>query len=494
MRERIIQQYFIGVGLVIFILPYIIVGQDTITAQTLPSVVTLTIQKTDGTKQIESGFLTIRDGIVATALHVVKDARRVTARFSAGEEYECTGIIDKDEVRDVALIRIKVFGRPMLKLTGVNPAVGTILRLAAVKDSAFGLMPVAITDVAANDGTKWVQLDGDIPAGNSGGPIMDEHGNVVGILTLKKVEARLVGYLIPAGYILALDNSLPTKPWDQATSANSGAPVSISPGAAERGREKPNLSNEEVDRLIGAALREIVDSNTSYVYAQSLIGSSAPSLLYETQMSLKLIFSKFTEVRTIDPLRTKLAASIPPIINAQYEASENLIKAMSMGVSSPPANDLLQRSLAQQRIVTKMINEIVANLLELEKDSAVFREFLPAEQRLHLGLMPPTSGIRMSIINSVKNPFYLLNIVPGGLAEKIGLERGDKIISVGGKTFSNNDSIEDLRLILKQSLGKKLDAVVQRHPGKVISLKLVIPAILPADPLSGYDYLLMSVQ
>jgi len=489
MFERINQKYLNGLWLTILIFPFYIFGQDTTAAKILPSMVTLTIQKSDGSTQTENGFLTIRDGIVATALHVVKDAKRVTAHFSAGDEYECTGIIDKDEVRDVALVRIKVFGKPMVKMIAIDTAVGAALSLAAVKDSAFGMVRVTVAESAARDGTKWVRLDGEIPPGNSGSPISDEQGNIIGMLTFKKVDEKVVSYLIPSGFILALDNTLPTKPWDQTVVAST--PGSTTPGAAERmaNRQLPNLSNEEIDKLIGKALFAIVDNITAYqitsaTYLGLYIGAPSPN--YEEQVNLNLAFSKLVEARTTDQLRAKITGSLLPIMKAQLEASDSLIKvlvtAQQLQTYAGQPGDMWQRSAAQQKMVSKMMTEMIPDLLALEKDSAKFREFLPKEQRLKLGLLPPYSGFRLGIFNSVAKPFYFFHVDQGGLAEKIGLKRGDKIISLAGNTFTENDCIEDLKMIIKQNLGKKLEAMVERE-GKVMSLKLVIPAVLPASAI-----------
>ncbi|MBK7704437.1 MAG: hypothetical protein IPJ30_01365 [Acidobacteria bacterium] len=98
--------------------------------QALSSIVELSVQKQDGTAQNGVGFLAVRDGMVATAWHIVRDAKRVVARFPSGDEFQCTGVIDKDETRNVALVRIKVFGRPLLKLSAADSPAGANLFVA----------------------------------------------------------------------------------------------------------------------------------------------------------------------------------------------------------------------------------------------------------------------------------------------------------------------------------------------------------------------------
>jgi S1-C subfamily serine protease len=110
----------------------------------LPSIVVLNIQRSDGKLATAMAFAGIKDGMLVTALHVLKDAVRVTATFTNGEEFDCAGIIDKDERRNLALIRIKAFGRPMLKINPVELAVGEKLFLPIVREGAFGVVETSI--------------------------------------------------------------------------------------------------------------------------------------------------------------------------------------------------------------------------------------------------------------------------------------------------------------------------------------------------------------
>ncbi|MBK7705887.1 MAG: trypsin-like peptidase domain-containing protein [Acidobacteria bacterium] len=213
----------------------------------------MSVQKQDGTAQNGVGFLAVRDGMVATAWHIVRDAKRVVARFPSGDEFQCTGVIDKDETRNVALVRIKVFGRPLLKLSAADSPAGANLFVAGVKDTAFGLLPVTVAEPASKDGSKWAILNGDVPIGNSGAPLLNSEGEVVGLLTLRQIEGKVVPTMIPAGFILALDNSLPTEPWAQ-------IPVSQPVPTPTPAKPEANAGNDAVDALLGNALLILSDN------------------------------------------------------------------------------------------------------------------------------------------------------------------------------------------------------------------------------------------
>src|SRR5687767_14703791 len=74
----------------------------------LPSVMTIKVKRADGSSSLGTGFLAYKDGLAVTCWHVVKGAVSATAKFSDGEEFDVSGLVDKDEKRDLAVIRVKV--------------------------------------------------------------------------------------------------------------------------------------------------------------------------------------------------------------------------------------------------------------------------------------------------------------------------------------------------------------------------------------------------
>src|ERR1051326_3344704 len=87
------------------------------------SVMTLQV-KSSTEVRVGTGFVIDSNGLAVTSWHVVYGAQHVSARFSDGEEFEVSGLVDKDEQRDLALVRIKVFGKPALTLMPQDPKIG----------------------------------------------------------------------------------------------------------------------------------------------------------------------------------------------------------------------------------------------------------------------------------------------------------------------------------------------------------------------------------
>jgi len=130
----------------------------------LPSVARLAIQRKDGKSAAGDAFL------------AVKDAAKVTATFPNGEEFDCPGLIDKDERHNVALVKIKAFGRPLLKIDPAELAVGAKVRCPVVKDGDFGVLETSVAEVAIVGGVKLYRLSGEIPGGNNGSPLVNSAG------------------------------------------------------------------------------------------------------------------------------------------------------------------------------------------------------------------------------------------------------------------------------------------------------------------------------
>lgn len=229
--------------------------------QILPSVVRLTITHANGAAISATGFLAVKDGMLVTALHVLAGATRVTATFPNGEEFDCPGIVDKDERRNLALVRINAFGRPALPTTTTEVGAGDKAWCPVVKDGAFGVVETRVAEVVVLGGVKLYRLAGNLPEGSNGSPVMNARGEVVGMHATLGQDGKGVEMALPSIHILALEPSLPVQPWAQAspkaapgdsrvTSARDGIDASLAT-AAEKPKSGP--VSEARDAILAAA-------------------------------------------------------------------------------------------------------------------------------------------------------------------------------------------------------------------------------------------------
>jgi S1-C subfamily serine protease len=140
-----------------------------------------------------SGFLVSSDGYLMTAEHVVGSDKYVKIRWSDGLE-GVGEVIRTDKRRDVALIKTDPRGRQPLALRREAPQPGdTVFAIGAPIDPKLQ-NTVTRGVVSANrilDGFSFIQSDVTVDPGNSGGPLLDEQGRVLGFTDkgLRSAEA-----------------------------------------------------------------------------------------------------------------------------------------------------------------------------------------------------------------------------------------------------------------------------------------------------------------
>lgn len=136
-----------------------------------------------------SGFLISKDGHLITNQHVVGEGRLVKIRWS--DRIETVGeVVRSDKRRDVALIKTDPRGRKPLVLRRGGLAPGaTVFAVGTPLDQAFEntVTRGVVSGTRIFDGFNYIQSDVSVTHGNSGGPLLDENGAVVG-LTVAGVE------------------------------------------------------------------------------------------------------------------------------------------------------------------------------------------------------------------------------------------------------------------------------------------------------------------
>ncbi len=189
---------------------------EKIYAQTLPSVLTLRVESRGGDRYVGSAFLAGKDGFAVTAWHVVYDAVKVTAKFSDGTSCEVAGFVDFDETKDLALIQVESRGRALLPLAAGVPLVGTkTYVIGSPKGYEFSIGDGLLSQIQSVDGFDQYQVSCPFSPGNSGGPILNNRGEVVGIAAWTRNGAQNVNFATPAPELLRLDFNKPVTRWRQ---------------------------------------------------------------------------------------------------------------------------------------------------------------------------------------------------------------------------------------------------------------------------------------
>ena len=157
---------------------------------------------------VGSGFIVDRSGYILTNAHVVEDSSRITVRLQAGEEFVAK-VIGSDDLTDLAVLKIEA-GRdlPTVKLADSDTAqVGDwVLAIG----SPFGLAQTVTAGIIsqtqretpyASAFQKFIQTDAAINRGNSGGPLVNMNGEVIGVnsqIATSTGDYNGIGFALPS--------------------------------------------------------------------------------------------------------------------------------------------------------------------------------------------------------------------------------------------------------------------------------------------------------
>lgn len=133
-----------------------------------------------------SGFIVSSDGVILTNAHVVRDADEVIVKLSDRREYKAK-VLGSDLATDVAVLKIDAGSLPIVSLG--NPAqlgVGDyVLAIGAPfgfeQSATAGIVSAKARSLPGDGYVPFIQTDVAVNPGNSGGPLFDASGAVIGI-------------------------------------------------------------------------------------------------------------------------------------------------------------------------------------------------------------------------------------------------------------------------------------------------------------------------
>jgi S1-C subfamily serine protease len=222
---------------------------EKIYQKVLPSVMTLEVENDAGQRFIGTGFLTIAEDIAVTAWHVVSDARQVRATFSDGEQASVVGFISKDAAHDIALIKLQsqtVRHHPAALWPAVPPVGSRAYVIGAPRGYDFSISDGLVSQIRRLDGFEQYQVSCPISPGNSGGPVLNESGDVIAVTSWVKTDAQNVSFAVPIREVLNLNARAAVTTWDKLIARPPGPSVAHpTPNSAE------NMAAAKSGRSVG---------------------------------------------------------------------------------------------------------------------------------------------------------------------------------------------------------------------------------------------------
>lgn len=164
-----------------------------------PSCVTIITDRGFG-----SGVIITEEGLLLTAYHVVKESNRINVQFSSGIKLGAELIV-YDEDSDIAMLNITGSGYQPLPLSAAEVKLGEdLITIGTPSELALGqsVSKGIVSGKRMNGAIAVLQIDMAVSPGNSGGPLLNDNGEVVGIVQRKifggGVEGIGFGIPIPA--------------------------------------------------------------------------------------------------------------------------------------------------------------------------------------------------------------------------------------------------------------------------------------------------------
>jgi S1-C subfamily serine protease len=160
-----------------------------------PSVVTISIKQRMG-EGGGTGFVVSPDGVIATNHHVIEDADTVEVKLMDGTVLGEVEILVADEMKDLALIKVTPKAPLPVVILGDSDKV-TVGERAVSIGNPLGL-DHTLTDglVSARrviQGRKMIQMSVPVSPGNSGGPLFNMKGEVIGVTTAVYTGGSMFG-------------------------------------------------------------------------------------------------------------------------------------------------------------------------------------------------------------------------------------------------------------------------------------------------------------
>ncbi len=184
------------------------------------SVVKITTENREGEEAgIGSGFVISDDGLIATSLHVIGEARPIWVQRQGGEKLRVTEVHASDRTLDLAIVRVKSKDWPALVLADKKNSIQKGQSVVAV-GHPLGFENSVVSGVLSGrreiNGLSMLQVAIPIEPGNSGGPLVDLDGRVHGVLALKSTQSDNLGFAVDVAELWKLierPNPIPIERW-----------------------------------------------------------------------------------------------------------------------------------------------------------------------------------------------------------------------------------------------------------------------------------------
>ena len=188
-----------------------------------PSVVSILVEGRSSSVSAGTGMIITSDGYILTNKHVVDGARSITIITDNNDTYENVKLVGTDPTNDVAILKVNAKDLPTVTLgdsktiiigqqvIAIGNALGqyqNTITSGIISGLGRSLTAYSSDYSMSEELSDMIQTDAAINAGNSGGPLVNAAGEVIGINTAVSSEGSNLGFAIPISSVKGLIKSV----------------------------------------------------------------------------------------------------------------------------------------------------------------------------------------------------------------------------------------------------------------------------------------------
>ena len=380
-----------------------------------------------------SGFIITTDGFVLTNAHVVEAADEITVKLNDKREFKAK-VIGSDRRTDIALLKIEAAGLPAVKFGDPNKL--KVGEWVIAIGSPFGFENSVTAGIVSAKGRSlpqenfvpFIQTDAAVNPGNSGGPLFNMRGEVIGINS--QIYSRTGGFM---GLSFAI-------------------PIDVANDIAGQLKSTGKITRGRIGVVIQPVTKELAES--------------------------------FGLVKPIGALVSSVEKG-SPAEKAGIEAGDVILKFDSKTVAS---SEDLPRLVGATKPGSKAVVQIMRN--KVSKDVNLVVGEMPDETRSaqrqqrrgQPGGKPPAEAVTrmgMTLSESTPQQREQLNVAGGvvvdevtpGAASRAGIRKGDIILAINNQDIK---SLEQFGQLLGQFEKGKIVALLVRRGANALYIPLRI--------------------
>jgi serine protease Do len=365
---------------------------------------------------VGSGFIVDREGIVLTNAHVVADADEVTVKLTDQREFRAK-VLGSDVATDVAVLKIDAKDLPTVRLgdpqkTRVGDwvvAIGTPYGLDNTVTS--GIVSAKSRALPGDGVVPFIQTDAAVNPGNSGGPLFNLAGEVVGINS--QIFSRTGGF---QGVAFAI-------------------PIDVAMNVAEQIRDTGKVQHGRLGVTVQPVDQALAENFKLEGPKGALVGS-----VQKDSPAAKAGVEPGDVIVGYNGRTIERSTDLPPLVAATKPGTKARIEVWRDGAAKTLEVAIGERTPAKQ-------------MAEADTDGA-------AKGRLGVAVRPLTPQEKAA--SGAQGGVVVEQV--SGAAEKAGVQPGDVIVSVNRTPIDSPQALKDA---VAKATGKRVALLVQRDDAKI---------------------------